>query len=186
MRILQVVLTVAAVFIVAGNDSVVSASSPGRFEDFTLSLTTPKKSYVELEPIPIVVTLRNDTQESLLGHHVLDFGCGYVHISVTSNDGPREIQQLSLLLKLCGAAPRGFVPGEEVKRLERLNLKLNEIFPKPGKYKLTARLNSSDGKETVSSKPMEVEIAEPIGLDAQALQFIRTYDDPAFFLTGAR
>ncbi len=51
---------------------------------------------------------------------------------------------------------------------------------------MTARLISSDGKESVSSKPLEVEIVQPEGLDAQALEFIRAYDEPAYFFTGFR
>ena len=163
-----------------------SASVAGEFQNFTLSLATPKTRYLELQPIPIVITLKNETEAPLVGHRVLEFGTAYLRLYVDRGDGPHEVRPLSLLIKDVIANSREFKPGEEVKTTERLNLKLNEVFPKPGTYQLHARLNSSEGKESVTSQPIEVEIVQPVGLDAQALEFIRNNDEPAYFFTGLR
>lgn len=186
MRILQYCLVVVVLFIVGWNYAGRSTPSTGKFQDLTLTVATPRTRYVELEPIPIVVTLKNETEMSIVGHGALGFDSGYLRLYVTRNDGPHEIGQLSISQKLVEAQTHEFKPGDEVKRMERLNIRLNEVFPVPGTYELTARLSSGDGKETISSKPILVEIAEPIGLDAQALEFIRANDEPAFFFTGAR
>jgi hypothetical protein len=186
MRILQYSVLVAVLFIVGWNYAGRSTPTTGKFQDLTLTVATPRTRYLEVEPIPIVVSLKNETEMSIVGHRALGFDSGYLRLDVTRNGEPHEIGQLSLSQKLVEAQTHEFKPGDEVKRMERLNLKLNEVFPVPGTYELTARLSSGDGKETISSKPISVEIAKPIGLDAQALKFIRANDEPAFFFTGAQ
>lgn len=185
MRICKpLLLVVAVLFVMVPQYSGRPAVQKGKFKDLTLTLATPKKSYLELQPIPLVITLKNETNEPLEGHGVLGFGTGYLQLYVDRGNGPEEISQLTLMKKMVFAEPREFKPGEEISVTERLNLKLNEVFPRPGTYRLHARLVAIGGKETVSSKPMKVEIVAPDGLDAHALQYIREHDDPAYFFTG--
>lgn len=186
MRIFRYLLPLALLLILVPQFPGRPAQDTGEFQKFTLTLATPKKKYVELQPIPIVITLRNETETTLEGHDALAFDSGYLKLSVDTGDGPHEIRQLSLARSNVIAAPREFKPGEEVMLTDRLNFKLNEVFPQPGTYKVQAQLMSSDRKETVSSKPLEIEIVEPVGLDAQALEFIRNYGNPPFFFTGAQ
>jgi hypothetical protein len=186
MRICKPLLLMAVLFVLVPQYSGRPALVSGKFKDLTLTLTTPKKSYLELQPIPIVITLKNETNEPLEGHEVLEFGTGYLQLYVDRGSGPEEISQLTVLKKMIFPKPREFKPGEEISVTECLNLKLNEVFPKPGTYRLQARLVAIGGKETVSSKPIKVEIVEPDGLDAHALQYIREHDDPAYFFTGIK
>lgn len=182
MKIFRYFLLVGALFILGVHNPGRSAPISGQFQDFTLTLATPKARYLELQPIAIVIRLKNETNEPLVGHNALQFGSGYIKLYV----GSHKIEDLTVVKGAVVASPREFKPGEEVTTKQRLNLKLNEIFPQPGTYQLSARLISSDGQESVSSKPIEVEIAAPVGLDAQALEFIRAHDEPAYFFTGAR
>jgi hypothetical protein len=160
-----------------------SAAQDTGFTKLTLTMTTSKAKYVELEPIPIVLTLKNETSEPLMGHTVLEFTSGYVQLYVAREHGPQQIK-LSLGKKLTKPQPRELKPGEIAEVMDTLNLKLDEVFPKPGTYQLQARLLSSDGKETISSKSVELEIAQPEGMDAQALEYIRA-DEPGYFFTGS-
>jgi hypothetical protein len=182
----SLLLVVVGLFVLVPQYSGRPAVEKGTFKDLTLTLATPKKSYLELQPIPLVITLKNETNEPLEGHGVLGFGTGYLHLYVDRGNGPEEISQLTLLKRGVYADPREFKPGEEISVTERLNLKLNEVFPRPGTYRLQARLIAIGGKETVSSKPIKVEIIAPDGLDAHALQYIREHDDPAYFFTGLK
>src|SRR6185295_16234651 len=184
MKIRKSLLLVVALFVLVPQYSGRPAVEKGKFRDLTLTLATPKKSYLELQPIPLVITLKNETNEPLEGHEVLEFGTGYLQLYVDRGNGPEQISQLTVLKKMIFADPREFKPGEEISTTERLNLKLNEVFPRPGTYRLQARLVAIGGKETVSSKPIKLEIVAPDGLDAHALQFIREHDDPAYFFTG--
>jgi hypothetical protein len=177
-------LVVAVLFILVAQNPGHPVIPDGDFQEFTLTLATPKTKYVEFEPLPIVITLKNETEKPIMGHTVLNFASSYVHLYVDGGDGPREIRQLSILRANTVPSAHEFKPGEEVKATEHLNLRLNEVFPKPGTYQLHARLVAIGGKETVSSKPIEVEIVQPDALDAHALKFIRDNADPALFFTG--
>ena len=185
MRTFKYLLLLAGVFIVALYSSGRSASNSGQFQDFTLTLATPKASYLELQPIPIVITLKNETNEPLVGHGGLEFGTGLLRLFIDSGGGPQEVSVSPFTMNVV-ALPREFKPGEEVQKLDRLSFKLNKAFPQPGTYRMHVQLLSNDGKESVSSKPIEVEIVEPDGLDAHALKFIRENSDPAYFYTGIR
>jgi len=77
-----------------------------------------------------------------------------------------------------------FNPGDEVKNTEYLSFKLNELFPHPGTYRLRVELRAVKSNETLSSKPIAVEIGEPQGIDAAALAFLRTQMNPAYLFTG--
>ena len=185
MRAFKYFLLLSALFIVALYSPGRSASVSGQFQDFRLTLATPKAQYLELQPIPLVITLKNETEAPLVGHGALEFGTGFLHLYVNRGDGPQEVSVSPFTMTVI-APPREFKPGEQVQKLGRLSFKLNKLFPKPGTYKLHVQLMSNDGEESVSSKPIEVEIVAPDGLDAHALQFIRDNSDPAYFYTGIR
>ena len=159
------------------------ASPPTQFEKFTLTLATPKSKYVELEPIPIILTLKNETDKPLVGHTVFMFGGGYVRLYVIRDDGRHEVKPLTLRRALISAKPREFVPAQEASDTELLDVALNKLFPKPGKYQLQAKMMSRTG--SVWSKPVDIEVVEAEGDDAEALRFIRATKKPEYFFTGA-
>jgi hypothetical protein len=159
------------------------ASTTGQLKDFTLTVTTPQKSYLELQPIPMVINLKNETNRPLMGHDVFEFAGTYFHLFVQRDDGPHELSRSTMIADIVGTH-REFRPGEESRKTECLNVRLSEAFPKPGKYQLTAQLWSFDGSPPASSKPFEVEIVVSQGLDAEAAKFIRANGDPDYFFTG--
>ncbi len=183
MKYRRHVLLLAAVLIVSLDSARLSAQPSGQFQEFSLVLETPKSRYLELQPIPLVITLRNDTQSPLTGHTVLEFGASFLRLYIDRSDGPQEIRVSMLVLDVY-AEPHVFQPGEQIKKTAGFNYRLDKVFPKPGTYRLHVCLTSLDGKESVSSKPMEVEIVQPDGPDAQALQFIRDHSEPGDFFTG--
>jgi len=182
MKFPGLALLLAAVFMIGLDSARVSAQ---KFQDFTLVLESPKTKYVELQPIPLVITLKNDTRAPLVGHVALEFGASFMHLYIDDPDGPHEVPVSMFTLDVV-ASPRVFQPGEQIKRTTGLHFRLNKTFPNPGTYRLHLQLRSLDGTETVSSKPMELEIVKPDGLDAQALQYIRDHSEPAYFFTGVR
>ena len=163
-----------------------SAQSPAslrtQFEKFTLTIATPKSKYVELEPIPIIVTLKNETDEPLVGHTVFMFGSGYVRLYIIRDDGRHEVKPLTLLRALIYPNPREFVPGQEASDTELLDVALNKLFPKPGTYQLQAKMMYRTG--SVWSRPIDVQVVEAEGDDAEALGFIRASKKPEYFFTG--
>ena len=180
MKILSLLLLVAALFL---GPQQRPASTTGQLKEFTLTVTTPQRSYLELQPIPVVISLKNETNRPLMGHSVFNFAGAYFHLFVQRDDGPHELPKSTFIADIY-ASHREFRPGEEAREIECLNLRLSKAFPKPGKYQLTAELRSLDGSPSVFSKPFEVEIVAPQGLDAEAADFIRANSDPDYFFTG--
>ena len=181
MKILGLLFLLTATFGVTQQPSR-PASPPSQFEKFTLTIATPKSKYVELEPIPIILTLKNETDEPLVGHTVFIFGGGYVRLYLIHDDGRHEVKPLTLLRALIYPNPREFVPGQEASDTELLDVALNKLFPKPGTYQLQAKMMYRTG--SVWSKPIDVEVVEAEGDDAEALRFIRASKKPEYFFTG--
>ena len=181
MKVISPGLLIVALFLVPQQRP---ASTTGQLKDFTLTVTTPQRSYLELEPIPIVITLKNETNRPLMGHSLFYFDASYFHLFVHREDGTHDLGGLSTYIADYNATHREFRPGEEAKKTQCLDVRLSKAFPKPGKYKLTAELRSLDGSPAVSSQPFEVEIVAPQGVEAEALKFIRTNGDPDYFFTG--
>jgi hypothetical protein len=180
MKVLNLLLLLAVVVLVPQQRP---ASTTGQLKDFTITVTTPQKSYLELEPIPIVISLENETNRPLMGHSVFEFSAAYFHLFVDLDDGPHEVPRSTYIADIIGDH-REFRPGEEAKKTECLKVRLSKAFPKPVKYQLTAQLRSLHGSPSVSSQPFEVEIVAPQGLDAEALKFISANSDPDYFFTG--
>jgi hypothetical protein len=185
MKFRRHALLPAAVFMIGLGSAKVLAQTAGQFQDFTLVLETPQTKYVEFQPIPLVITLKNATQKPLVGHSVLEFGASYLHLYIDTPDGPKEVPSSLMTLDVYGSA-RVFQPGEQIKETASLNFRLDKTFPNPGTYRLHVRFKSLDYKDTVTSKPIDLEIVKPDGLDAQALQFIRDHSDTTYFFTGRR
>ena len=181
MKVLSLLLLVAALFL---GPQQRPTSTTGQLKEFTLTVTTPQRSYLELQPIPVLISLKNETNRPLMGHSAFSFSTSYFHLFVLRDDGPHDLGRLSTMIADIFDSHREFRPGEEATKTECLNFRLSKAFPKPGKYQLTAQLRSLDGTPPASSQPFEVEIVAPQGLDAEALKFIRANSDPDYFFTG--
>ena len=155
------------------------------FSDLTLGITAPKEVFNQLEPIPLIVSLSNKTDRPVLGHLTLKFAANYVHLFVRQVGGDkRRIENLSMIQPLIGAYPQKILPGSVLQEKQLVDLELDKIFPYPGEYQLQARLLDIDGKKTIESNLLRIQILEPTGLDRQAFDFIKNNGNPSYFLNG--
>lgn len=154
------------------------------FKDLTFEVTTPKKRYVQLQPVPLVLTLSNQTDRVLKGHSALAFYTNYVKVWTRAEGAEwRKIDQLSLMRALIYVNPRDMSPGDKFTNTQVLNLQLEKIFPQPGKYELKALVMSSDA-QTVESQPTTIRIEAPEGADLEAYNFLHANTNPEYFYTG--
>ena len=156
------------------------------FKDLTFEVTTPKESYLQLQPIPLVLTLSNQTDRVLQGHSALPFYANHVKVWTRAEGAEwRKIDQLSLLRALIYVNPREMSPGDKFTDTQVLNLRIEKIFPQPGTYELNALIMSGDGGQTVESQPTTIHIKAPEGKDREAYDFLHAHTQHELFFTGS-
>ena len=77
MKIFSLLLLVAALFL---GPQQRPTSTTGQLKEFTLTVTTPQRSYLELQPIPVLISLKNETNRPLMGHSAFSFSTSYFHL----------------------------------------------------------------------------------------------------------
>jgi hypothetical protein len=155
------------------------------FKDLTLEVAVPKEKYVQLQPIPLTLTLSNMTKDVLNGHSALDFGSGYVQVWVKpSNADWRTIDDLTVERKLVIVKPREIKPDERITTNQVLRLGLERSFPEPGVYQIKVRLHNNDHTQMIESRPVAVRIDRPEGADLEAYNFIHANANVDLFFTG--
>lgn len=162
-----------------------STQAASDFSLLTLEMSSTKDVFVRLEPVPVIVTLTNTTDKPVLGHRALKFSQGQVELRITTVDGvEKPVNNLSPIRKEIHINPNAIAPGESITAKELITLNLDELFPQAGRYKLRAILKSADRKEKVESKPITINVFEPVGADAEAFDFIKRRRKSATFFTG--
>lgn len=162
----------------------VSSQSEG-FAALTLEIALPKEEFFQLEPIPITLNLKNDTDHPIMGHAALDFDLHHVRLSVTPADGQKtQLKDLTMLRSLVSVPRHQIKPGQSYQSKQLITIGLNRSFPQPGTYQLQAVFTDVDGAEKVESNVLTIRILEPTGLNTQALNFINSNADPAYFFNG--
>jgi hypothetical protein len=155
------------------------------FKDLTLEITAPKERYLQLQPVPLIMTLSNKTDRVLNGHFALEFSARYVRMSVRRVGAEwRDAGQLTGLIADVYVKPRAINPGDKFTDNDILSFRTEEIFPGPGTYELKARLGCGDGSQIIESPPITLRIAEPEGRNLEAYNFLRRQTKPEYFFTG--
>jgi hypothetical protein len=157
----------------------------GSFSDLTLELTAPKQNLVQLEPIPIILTLRNKTAYSIISQTTLDFAAGRVQLFIIEdNREPVRIQNISPIAKFVVVDPGPIRPGERRQTKELLNIALDKVFPQPGSYQIQAVLRDDREKQQIKSNLLTLRVLEPTGLDMQAFDYLKHRTNPSYFFSG--
>jgi hypothetical protein len=156
-----------------------------KFADLTLTIATSKTDFVPLEPIPIILTLSNNTAQPILGHGALEFSRDYVDLFVgRSADDMQLFRNLSTVQVDGIIKPRRINPGESQQSLQMLTIKLDKMFPQPGTYRIQAVLHNIGRKEEVRSSLLSVRILSPKGRDLQAYEYLKSKAHASLFFSG--
>ena len=109
-------------------------ASGGDFTHLTLAIATTKQKFIELEPIPITLTLHNPTAKPILGHTFFDFHSHLFELFVTRPNGViQKVEPLSAMSPFTIVKSRPIAPGERYTIKHLWMFRLDEIFPKPGR-----------------------------------------------------
>jgi len=174
-QLLRLVLYICLFLITALNlPAQGSVTKNARFTELSLEIRSTKEVFVQLEPIPIIFKLSNNTNHSILGHGSFRFSSNFVSIFMKSPDGStQEITPLSLDRILSVGKEVLIPPQTQVERSELLKLDLNRYFTVPGIYKLQALFKSRSGLDVIRSSWLAVTITEPHGANLAAYKFLK-------------
>lgn len=155
------------------------------FSKLTLKISSTKEDFVQLEPIPIIFNLRNDTTQPIVGHAALELPNKFVKLFIIEDDGePREIQNLSPITAHTIAAPREISPGESLQSKQVLAFYLDKSFPHPGSYRIQAKLYDPGWTNEIMSNFLTIRVVRPDGSSLKALEAIQSLGASSYFFSG--
>jgi len=173
------------IIIFTSSASRASAQSGEGFSKLTLKMQSTKDRFVLLEPVPLILTLKNETAEPIEGHSAIEISQNYIKLFVKdAGNETRQIKEVSLNRKLVGASVQMLEPGKEYQSKQILSLNLDELFPRPGTYRLHATLINNNGKKEIKSNTITIHVLEPEGIDQQAFEYIKEKGTPATFFSA--
>lgn len=154
------------------------------FEQLTLEITTNVQEVLPIEPMPITITLSNNTEKPITGHNQIDPGTGFLKIYVAKADKPFEHFHSSDRPSLTG------IRGDDVLKpgyrtsfsgyffyAHPANLDKEKngqyLFEEPGIYRIKATFEDMEGESKIESNVLTVEAKQPTGQDAAAYEFLK-------------
>ncbi len=104
------------------------------FSALTLRVSVPERDFVQLEPIPITLSISNDSERPISGHLEVSLAEEYARLYVTDEQG-RVKEALPLPGVFADSVkniPVPIEPGRQKNVTELLSVGLDETFPEPG------------------------------------------------------
>jgi hypothetical protein len=175
---------VAGAILTVGSAQQNSAGQIGRFSELTLQLNTTKSEFVKLEPIPLTITLKNQTSKKIRGHAALRLGTKYVDLFVERYGEMRRVEHLTTQFHYPLVSSSDIKPKAEFRDSHLLNLDLANLFPEAGLYRLQVVLYDESLKETVKSNVLDISITNPVGQDLEAFYFLSNRVNASNFFEG--
>lgn len=185
-------LALLAIVGTVGLFAVQAAQQPGAathsddFTDLKLSLTTLKDGFLQLEPVPIIISISNPTDNPVIGHTAISFSSNFVELYVSrGGEEPRKIIPLSPVIDQTLVRSREIMPGEEVSVAQLLTMNLSKVFPEPGVYHIEAQLYDASHRQFIRSNKLQIKILQPKAEDAKAFDIIRGGEAKYSFFSGS-
>lgn len=177
---LYLLVCIAFLLFVNSNMFASSISQADVSATLTFEVAVNKTTFVQLEPIPLRLTIKNSTNTPLNNYTALNFSHGQVKALVTNNGKTREITRLSSLNTEVYIPGTKLSPGEREEITEIWSTDLDKIFSEAGEYYVQF-LVTNKSPNPIKSNVLKIEIVKPQLLDYEALQFLKKYGDPMEF-----
>jgi len=156
----------------------------GSFKELTLKITTTVQEVLPMEPMPITITLSNDTETPITGHIQIDPGYGILKIYVAKADKLFEQFHSADRPTLTGIRGENVLkPGFRTSVSVYLfyahppNLDKDKkgqyLFESPGVYYVKAIFEDLEGEKKIESNMLTIEVKRPSGEDTAAYEFLR-------------
>lgn len=152
----------------------------------TLNVITSKSDFLPFEPIPMTISLENNTPKSIIGNPTIKFERNYIEVLVTNETGEkREISQLSAELCKCELAKDKLIESGQKYTSQEVLFNFHQAFSEIGKYQIQFFLKNEKKEIYIKSKLIPINVIEPVGDNLIAYNAIK--DDitqNSFFFNG--
>jgi tetratricopeptide (TPR) repeat protein len=175
---------IVALVWLSGNICAQTPQTELSFSNLRLELSTTKKIFVQIEPIPIFLKVSNTSNSPVSGHTALNFSDGFVRLSVTYNGKALEVNNLTNVIFNSGIERTTINSGETVEYRQEWVHDLDKVFTKAGTYQIQAILRGLKSNETIKSNQITIHIHNPTGLDLEAVKYLSNYGNPSRILSG--
>ena len=178
-RCISIFIVVAFIFCQMG-----VCQQTGSFQELTLKITTTVKEVLPMEPMPITITLSNDTDTPITGHIQIDPGCGILKIYVAKADKPFEqfhssdrpaitgIRGEDVLKPGFHTSFSGYLFYAHPSKLDK-GQRGQYLFESPGVYHIKATFEDLDGEKKIESDVLTIKTTQPTGEDAATYEFLK-------------
>jgi hypothetical protein len=172
-RTYLILVTVLVIIIVGYGQTKEPEFSFGKFSELTLTTSTNKNEFMPMEPIGVTLAVKNETNNTIIGHHGLQFRFNYFEIYVEDEKGDtRKIQNTSSIRSKTLIQDRKFESGQKIETSE-VFYNLNDAFSEPGNYLVYFVFNDKTHENKVKSNLVAVNIIEPTGKNAEAYAYLK-------------
>lgn len=153
---------------------------------FRLATTTHR--LVRLEPIPLLLSLKNEGPTNVEVATVPNLRGPYLELYVVGAGGQMvRMEGLTAESVRIGPARIKLKPEEKYEEKILLTLGVNKYFQEAGTYHVQAVLYDDATGGKLTSNVLEITVAEPEGVDSQAFDYLMAHVNPStFFENGAR
>jgi len=160
------------------------------FENLTLSLSTSARSILPLEPLPITITLANETNAVIMSHGVIAPVDGAMNVQVAGK-GEAFVDFITddWVHGFVEASSKPLRPGFVEKRSGYLyyasstrpsTKKGRYLMPESGTYRVRLVMTDVDTKRKLESNVLTLRAETPVGADAAAYKYLKKVPDAAF------
>jgi hypothetical protein len=140
------------------------------FSRLTFNVESTKRQFILAEPIPFILSVKNETGQQIEGNIDLGFMSGQVKVFVEKPD--KKIVKIDPLSKYRGCSvcvPQPVTPNAQYKSREIIDFNVEKFFDRPGEYKIWAELCNKMCNNLPTSKATSnlliLSIFQPQGVD---------------------
>jgi hypothetical protein len=171
-RSIRAVLATIAVVLGFGSPVRVQVPAVSRL---TFRVSTENRVLLPLEPVPITLSVINNTPNPIRGYLAVSFESSNLKLIVRQPSGKVvESDQLSVVRALDIKDPNSVVlPGAEQTSHEWLTFDQETLFPTVGVYQLTFQAFEWPSREWRASNPVTVRVGGPRADDRAAYEYLR-------------
>ena len=125
---------------------------PLPFPNLTLEIESTKQEFMPLEPIPLIVTLNNETKKPVIGHTALALAENQIELFVIDAAwSAKKFEITKPVTKLVDVGQKIFQPGETYQSKELMAVGKKDVIVEPGEYRIRAVIHGANWHEEIQS-----------------------------------